>query len=73
MKTELIKIASNNNVSIRGYKTYRSDMGCQVYNILVLFEDGEVLWFNDSYVVGELNAKDWILKSFESFLLLRHN
>ena len=73
MKKKLYKIAKNKNASILDYKTYRSDMGCQVYNITVLFKDGEERLFDDSYVVGELNAKEDFPEIFETFLLNRHN
>lgn len=64
-------------LSILNYHTYRSDMGCQVFDILVGIEGKTHLSFSDSYFVGENKAEnhDKILKEFTSEVLkaFKHN
>jgi hypothetical protein len=63
MKRKFIKIANYLGVSIDLYKTYRSDMGCQVYEIIVS-KNGVKSSFDDGYYPPESGAQDKILSAF---------
>ncbi|SMC46021.1 hypothetical protein [Pedobacter africanus] len=52
MKQRFYKAAKEIGADIISYKTYRSDMGCQVYDIVTKDMDGGVHDFADSLWVG---------------------
>lgn len=48
------------------YKSYRSDMGCQCYELKVMRENGDLLLsYIGSYFIGS-NQKDEVINSFKS-------
>jgi hypothetical protein len=60
MKKKIIDILNNLNLTILRYKTYRSDMGCQVYEVYAT-NGVENHLFNDSYFVGAAKGQQYIL------------
>lgn len=64
MKREIYKIAKTHNVDLSDYKSYRSDMGCQVLDVVINY-NGEVENHSDSYFVGENGGKQKVLDYFE--------
>lgn len=72
MKRKFNNIAKRLLVEIYLYKTYRSDMGCQVYNIQVALSNGDMFSFSDSYFIGSgQSEKDKILVMFKYELLIK--
>lgn len=66
MKKKFYKIAKDLGLEISSYKTYRSDMGCQVYEVVVQYPNEEQLSFEDSYWVGSgEQAKNDLLAMFK--------
>jgi len=63
MKKEFLKICKDLGQTIKSYKTYRSDFGCQVYEIIL----GNHV-FHDSYIIGERNGKERLLERFKDEL-----
>lgn len=62
MKNKIHNLIKKLGLSILSYKTYRSDMGCQVYEVYVTNGVQNKL-YNDSYFVGQKGGKDYILES----------
>lgn len=60
MKRILLKIAKRYGVKITEFKSYRSDMGCQVYDVRI---NGQP--FTDSYFVGEAGSREKVITYFE--------
>ncbi len=64
MKKKIYKIAAKFGKIIRKYNTYKSDMGCQCYEVEVNIGYGKVLVFNDSYFIGSGESHK-VLTQFE--------
>ena len=60
MKSEITKLLKLLEVDLISYKTYRSDFGCQVYE-LMLEKCGRQLFFQDSYFVGGGVSGEYII------------
>lgn len=61
MKKAILAICKQHEAVIKNYRTYRSDMGSQVYDVLFKRKDGKEVWLADSYIVGEDGGKEYIL------------
>lgn len=61
MKKQFESVAKNLGILITDYKTYRSDFGSQVYEIVV----GNHI-FSDSYIIGEKGSKESVLERFKN-------
>lgn len=70
MKRKFFTIAKNNNCEITEYNSYRSDMGCQVFSMLITFPDGIKKVYNDSYFVGS-GDKDKVIDYFKNHFLIK--
>jgi len=66
MKKILFKICNDFSFEIVQYKSHRSDMGVQYYDILVKYGNHQKM-FTDGYFVGENNVKAKLICSFTSF------
>lgn len=70
MKRKFLTIIKKYGYSLLEYRTYRSDMGCQVYDISVQMPGGKILLFSDSYFFGgNPNDKQKVVNQFESELI----
>lgn len=68
MKQKFYNIAKKTGHIITNYITYRSDMGCQCYEISVDLNNCRYNKFYDGYFVEEELAKEKILRRFKSWL-----
>jgi len=69
MKRKILSLIKKSNLTLVAYRSYRSDMGCQVFDIWVAYDNGlNIKIFDDSYFVGQLNGREYILKSFTDFI-----
>lgn len=64
MKKLFIQIASKYGITIDGYRTYRSDMGSQVFDMKLMFNN-DFENYSDSYIIGDPNGKELLLQMFE--------
>ena len=71
MKRKFYSISKKHNWNIVNYQCYRSDMGTQVYYLILSNEDAKGHWFCDSYFIGEDGGKEELLKVFEDELLTK--
>ena len=65
MKKLFIKISKDSGCDILAYKSYRSDMGCQVFDMVVRTSNGIVMQHSDSYFVGEAGGKQKVIGYFK--------
>lgn len=65
MKKKFLQIAKLNGLEITDYKSYRSDMGCQVFDMVVKFPNGKLKTHTDSYWVGEDGSKEKVISYFQ--------
>ncbi len=69
MKKKLFSIAKKYGCTILEFKSYRSDMGVQVFNMFIEFKNGKTKIHNDSYFVGSGDEeKQKLIDYFDSFL-----
>lgn len=68
MKKQFIKIANAANCTISKFASYRSDMGCQVYEIILLSPTGIKSTYDDAYFVGEEAGKRKVLEYFKKHI-----
>lgn len=68
MKKQFLEICKRHGVDIFQYHTCRSDFGCQVYNLNLLFKDKHKA-YSDSYYPSEAGAKERMLNHFEKEIL----
>jgi len=67
MKNNIEKLIKSLGLNLITYKTYRSDKGCQVYEVYV--SNGLVNHlFSDSYFVGSGIGGEYILESLKNEL-----
>ena len=66
MKKLFIKIAKDSGCDILAYKSYRSDMGCQVFDIVVRTSNGIARQHSDSYFIGEDGGKQKVIDYFKN-------
>lgn len=65
MKKRIFVLAKKLGIEITGFKTYRSDFGCQVYEIH--FSDrGE---FSDSYFIGDPLGRKYIIEMVKAHMM----
>ena len=67
MKKKFIYIAKRFNCEISEFISYRSDMGCQIFEMIIQFPDGSKTFHDDSYFVGSNEEKEKVLNYFEQF------
>ena len=73
MKRKIYAIAKKHNVEILSYKSGRSDMGVQMFEMTLKNQNGDVWIHDDGYYVGEKNGREKILEYFEQDLSERTN
>ncbi len=66
MKKQILAIVAKSGFELMHYKTERSDMGCQCYEVQIKV-GGKTYCFNDSYFVGS-GTKNSIIISFNDFI-----
>ena len=69
MKRKFLSIAKQNNIELLNYKSERSDMGVQMFDMTLKFQDGKTKRHSDGYYVGEKDGREKVLKYFTETLL----
>lgn len=69
MKRKFHQIAKKLNCQIQNYRSYRSDMGWQVFDMLVIAPNGNRSSIDAAYIVGDPNDRSKLLPSFEEELI----
>lgn len=65
MKRKFLQIAKLNGLEIIDFKSYRSDMGCQVFDMSIKFPNCKPIRHVDSYWVGEDGSKEKVISYFQ--------
>ena len=65
MKRKFYALAKQFGLKIEKYQSFRSDMGCQVFDITAISPNGSMINFKDSYFIGE-NKGSIILDMFKN-------
>jgi hypothetical protein len=68
MKRKFFNCAKRHSVVIEDYLSFRSDMGCQAFDLNVIMPNGNKTSFQNEYFVGEKDGGIRMLNLFESFL-----
>jgi len=62
MKRKINKIIKSQGAVLKSYKTYRSNMGCQIYEIKAV-KNNKVFNLDDGYYIGDPNGKENMLQT----------
>lgn len=71
MKRKIYAIAKKYNVEILSYKSQRSDMGVQMFEMTLRNQNRYVWIHDDGYYVGEKNGREKIIEYFAENLIQR--
>lgn len=72
MKRKIYQLVKKYGVIVDHYNSYRSDMGCQVFEINFKINNRRNLYFNDAYWIGDSNkGHKYLLDKLEVDLFIQ--